>query len=423
MLDEKEVDRRPGAGIRAVEVHWAVSALFLSKGYSGTTMSDIADAVGILPGSLYHHFESKEAAAVAILDEFNEDMHGLAVQLRRSGHSSKNPEARLRELCSTATSLAQRHATAVRLRAFDPPTSSSDRFRAAIHYRPAGLYRLWRSAADDLAATVPDEYFDPGMLAHALQVASIAAVTDRPSTIDSQESSRIFCDSLLYGVVEDCPDDADLDTSAPMAAVRELVAEWTLPSATDDIRGVIIAAARTEFARRGFANTTVRDVSDAAGVPMGTIYRRIDSMEALFVEIAQNYSDQVDRALHAALTTDPSAKAATLDALSFVTANANKKFREETSMMALAWSQGTEGQSSFDRTYRKSASERMSMLVEILANGFDDGTLRTACSPAVFAPHLRTMLWIPFDDHDRASMKRIRRFTRGHLLRGALPTP
>lgn len=40
--------------------------LFGTKGYEGTSMRDIATAVNILPGSLYHHFPSKEDLFVAV---------------------------------------------------------------------------------------------------------------------------------------------------------------------------------------------------------------------------------------------------------------------------------------------------------------------------------------------------------------------
>ncbi|OKO79790.1 TetR family transcriptional regulator [Bradyrhizobium sp. NAS80.1] len=40
--------------------------LFGSKGYENTSMRDIAAAVGILPGSLYHHFPSKEDLFIAV---------------------------------------------------------------------------------------------------------------------------------------------------------------------------------------------------------------------------------------------------------------------------------------------------------------------------------------------------------------------
>jgi AcrR family transcriptional regulator len=43
--------------------------LFGMQGYTGTSMRDIAGAVGVLPGSLYAHIQSKEALLVEIVDE------------------------------------------------------------------------------------------------------------------------------------------------------------------------------------------------------------------------------------------------------------------------------------------------------------------------------------------------------------------
>lgn len=44
--------------------------LFAERGYAATTVRDIASAAGILSGSLYHHFDSKEAMVDAILSGF-----------------------------------------------------------------------------------------------------------------------------------------------------------------------------------------------------------------------------------------------------------------------------------------------------------------------------------------------------------------
>lgn len=46
--------------------------LFSERGYTGTTMRDIAEAVGVLPGSLYAHIESKETLLLEIVS------HGIA---------------------------------------------------------------------------------------------------------------------------------------------------------------------------------------------------------------------------------------------------------------------------------------------------------------------------------------------------------
>jgi AcrR family transcriptional regulator len=50
------------------------AALFASKGVAGTTVREIADEMGILSGSLYHHFESKEAMVDEILSAYLEDL-------------------------------------------------------------------------------------------------------------------------------------------------------------------------------------------------------------------------------------------------------------------------------------------------------------------------------------------------------------
>jgi TetR/AcrR family transcriptional regulator, cholesterol catabolism regulator len=50
--------------------------LFATRGYSQTTVRDIADEAGILSGSLYHHFESKEAMLKEILEGFMGGMLG-----------------------------------------------------------------------------------------------------------------------------------------------------------------------------------------------------------------------------------------------------------------------------------------------------------------------------------------------------------
>ncbi len=42
-------------------------SLFREKGYKGTSMGDIGNATGLLKGSIYHHFGSKEEILVASL--------------------------------------------------------------------------------------------------------------------------------------------------------------------------------------------------------------------------------------------------------------------------------------------------------------------------------------------------------------------
>ena len=57
-----------GSGQREAIRNQAIQ-LFGKQGYTGTSMRDIASAVGVLPGSLYAHIDSKEALLVEIVNE------------------------------------------------------------------------------------------------------------------------------------------------------------------------------------------------------------------------------------------------------------------------------------------------------------------------------------------------------------------
>ncbi|GAA3940619.1 TetR/AcrR family transcriptional regulator [Actinomadura viridis] len=74
----------------------AVAAeLFATQGYSKTTVRDIADAAGILAGSIYHHFDSKEAMLDEILREL---LSGLHERFAAIEGRDDDPRATLSEL-------------------------------------------------------------------------------------------------------------------------------------------------------------------------------------------------------------------------------------------------------------------------------------------------------------------------------------
>ncbi len=58
--------RNPHADSRLPRLLDEAARLFRTRGFEGTSMRDIARAVGMLPGSLYCHFDTKEALLVAV---------------------------------------------------------------------------------------------------------------------------------------------------------------------------------------------------------------------------------------------------------------------------------------------------------------------------------------------------------------------
>jgi AcrR family transcriptional regulator len=59
---------------RRDELLGIAARLFAERGFKNTTVRDIADAAGILSGSLYHHFDSKEAMVDELLDTFQTEL-------------------------------------------------------------------------------------------------------------------------------------------------------------------------------------------------------------------------------------------------------------------------------------------------------------------------------------------------------------
>ncbi|MBX6766693.1 MAG: TetR family transcriptional regulator [Actinomadura rubrobrunea] len=59
---------------RRAELLAIAAEVFASQGYAATTVRQIADAAGILGGSLYYHFDSKESMVDEILSTFLNEM-------------------------------------------------------------------------------------------------------------------------------------------------------------------------------------------------------------------------------------------------------------------------------------------------------------------------------------------------------------
>ena len=80
---------------RREELLSIAAELFAERGLRATTVRDIADAAGILSGSLYHHFSSKEAIVDEILRGFLDALFG---EYRRIVDSGLSPRETLEQL-------------------------------------------------------------------------------------------------------------------------------------------------------------------------------------------------------------------------------------------------------------------------------------------------------------------------------------
>lgn len=75
----------------------AAAQLFAEKGYVGTSMRDIAQCCGMLPGSLYYHFAAKEDLLVAV---YERGVEQLLANVRAALLKEAEPWARLQAACA-----------------------------------------------------------------------------------------------------------------------------------------------------------------------------------------------------------------------------------------------------------------------------------------------------------------------------------
>ncbi len=103
-MTEQPVSRRD-------ELLVLAATMFAERGLRATTVRDIADSAGILSGSLYHHFKSKEQMVEEVLRDF---LDWLFDRYQQIITTEPNPLERLKGLFMTSfEAIEDRHAQVV----------------------------------------------------------------------------------------------------------------------------------------------------------------------------------------------------------------------------------------------------------------------------------------------------------------------
>jgi AcrR family transcriptional regulator len=100
----------PEASARRADVVRLAGQLFAQKGYRATTVREIADAAGILSGSLYHHFDSKESIGDEILSDF---MNEILADYHAAVASGGDPRSVLEQIVRSTSKTLARHRAAL----------------------------------------------------------------------------------------------------------------------------------------------------------------------------------------------------------------------------------------------------------------------------------------------------------------------
>jgi TetR/AcrR family transcriptional regulator, cholesterol catabolism regulator len=141
----EKADRRAPADGRAAEVYRTAAKIILEKGYDATSVSDIADALGITKAGLYHYITGKTELLFDImkygLDELEREVLVPAALI-------DDPEERLRFIISTHARIVTRGDGAV--------TILVDEARALTPAQNRTVTRMKRKYIDALRSTLDE---------------------------------------------------------------------------------------------------------------------------------------------------------------------------------------------------------------------------------------------------------------------------
>lgn len=133
------------------------AAMFAERGLRATTVRDIADGAGILSGSLYHHFSSKEEMVDELLRGF---LDWLFARYREIVDSEANPLERLKGLfMASFEAIEHRHAQVVIYQDEAQRLSSQPRF-SYIEDMNRQQRKMW---VEVLNQGIDDGYFRPDL--------------------------------------------------------------------------------------------------------------------------------------------------------------------------------------------------------------------------------------------------------------------
>ncbi len=145
----------PSPVSRRDELLELAATMFAERGLRATTVRDIADSAGILSGSLYHHFSSKEEMVDEVLRGF---LDWLFERYQQIVATEPNPLERLKGLfMASFEAIEDRHAQVVIYQDEAKRLSSQERF-SYVDERNKEQRKMW---IDVLNQGIEEGYFRP----------------------------------------------------------------------------------------------------------------------------------------------------------------------------------------------------------------------------------------------------------------------
>lgn len=404
--------------IRRDEILETASHLFASRGLR-TSLQDIADACGIKPGSLYHHFDSKEAIVVELIRRYHGELDQIAENAlaRLQGPQAPTAAEGIATLTTSIAECAARNSAAVQFTFYEPHAGATGELVELANRAPGAIQA---AMLETLQLGTAEGYIRSGLdlpvIADRMCQTMLHVGLGLFHRYAPDRVAKVLCTMMLGGLAARFPNSAELDRSAALIAVKNVINQWQTEEepAPGDRAAMIRAIARTEFGRRGYEVTTVRDIAAVAGLGTGSVYRVIGSKEDLLASIMRSFAEKTVAGWDAALNSD-STIVEKLDAVAWLQINVIDNFYDEFRIQ-LAWLRQVPPEIprfgwSFPMLLRRLKTE--------LAEGVRSGELLVdSPSAELTARCVVEMTWIPYNIITDGGKRTALTHARDTVLRG-----
>ncbi len=264
---------------RKEQILAAATQLFYEQGYAGASMSGLARNVGILKGSLYHHFGSKEDLLVHIFAQATEE----TVEILAAIEATEAPPVQRIEAFVCAWSLWYlENLEMVSVYLAEWKHLSPARLRSALETRRGVYDRVEKLIGEACDAGEAAPSLDRRYAAFYL----LSVINGLPAWYrrDGADPPQAIADAQarMIGRMVRCGDGSR--SQGPFTVDPD--GGDGRPADTEaDRQAELLAAATAAFHEEGYDRTSLQDIADRTSLFRGSLYHYMDSKEGLLAEI------------------------------------------------------------------------------------------------------------------------------------------
>src|ERR1700748_530097 len=216
-------------GTRRTEILHTAASLIASSGLR-TSLQEIADAAGILPGSLYHHFESKEAILVELVRRYYADLDRIG-EIAHEKLDQADPRSvadKIVELGSAIALCAVQHRAALQMSFYEAPSANPELVQL-LQNPPTAVQQamLQTLRAGRWSGFIRSDIDLPTLADRICQTMMHVGLDIIRHTGTADQTAVVMCRIMLHGLASRSPSDRELNSSNAFAAAEAAINTWT----------------------------------------------------------------------------------------------------------------------------------------------------------------------------------------------------